>query len=100
MSRAAKSEKTYPAAVELAGHYRMVLSNPSDGCYQLRHVDLGWIINLYPRRNGASPRAYSDPHHRGPFLNLPQLWTLLDAVEAAVDAAPLQPAAKAESGQV
>jgi len=63
----------------------MSLTNPSDGCYQLRSA-AGWIINMYPRRKGVSSRMYHDPHHRGPFLRLPENWTLLDAVKAAIDA--------------
>lgn len=84
MSRAFNSEKTFAEAVELSKANGMRLTNPSDGCYQLRHLAVGWIINLYPRRNGASPRMYHDPKHKGPYLSLPQNWTLLDAVKAAV----------------
>ena len=50
----------------------------------LRFKAKKWIYNLMPRVKGANPRVYSDPHHRGPFLPLPQEWTLLDAVKAAV----------------
>jgi hypothetical protein len=81
--RAELSERTYRAAERMAWERGMVLTNPSDGCYQLRHRGRGYIVNLYPRRKGITPRAYHDPHHRGPFLPLPENWTLLDAVVAA-----------------
>lgn len=82
--RAAASAETFHAAKVLAEANGMKFLNPSAGCYQLRHLTLGWIINMYPRSNGISPRMYHDPHHRGPFLKLPNDWTLLDAVKAAV----------------
>lgn len=83
--RADKSERTFESAESLALANGMCLTNPSDGCYQLRHVVAGWILNLYPRRNGLSPRAYHDPAHKGPFLALPQNWTLLDVVQSAAE---------------
>lgn len=82
-NRAKKSEATFGDASDLASRSGMSLTNPSDGCYQLRHNAKGWILNLYPRRSGLSPRAYHDPSHRGPFLTLPQNWTLLEAVQSA-----------------
>ena len=84
--RAEISESTSSDAAKLAAENGMSLTAPSNGCYQLRHRRKGWIINMYPRRNGGSPRMYHDPNHRGPFLDLPELWTLLDAVHAAVAA--------------
>jgi len=81
--RALKSENTFDDARALAAQHCMRLTNPSLGCYQLRWGK-NWILNLYPRRHGSAPRAYHDPHHRGPFLPLPEVWTLLDVVEAAV----------------
>ena len=83
-SRAEHSERTFPEARFLAAEHGMVLTNPSDGCFQLRWGP-GWIVNLYPRHQGLSPRMYHDPRHRGPFLqSLPENWTLLQAVEAAI----------------
>jgi len=84
MNRAQKCEKTRDEAERLAAEHGMRLTNPSDGCYQLRHLAAGWIVNAYPRRKGAFPRLYHDPHHRGPFLDVPEQWTLLDVVQAAV----------------
>ncbi len=83
-SRAQRCEATMREAADLAHRNGMTLRNHSDGCYQLRHVAKGWIINLYPRHGGFSPRVYHDPHHRGPFLALPRMWTLLDVVRAAI----------------
>ena len=94
-SRAELSEDTYEAAAELAKQNGLSLTSPADGCYQMRHKAKGWIINIYPRRNGGSPRMYHDPHHRGPFLDLPRAsthpheeccWTIMDAVNAAIKA--------------
>jgi hypothetical protein len=91
MNRADRSEATYAEAIALAQANGLTLLCTSDGCYQLRHPARGWIINMYPRRNGLSPRMYHDPHHRGPFLQLPENWTLLDAVHAAVLASAATP---------
>jgi len=86
MGRAEQSERTFRRAQDLAIGWGLVLSNPSDGCYQLRSITKGWIINLYPRRKGFTPRVYHDPNHKGPFLRMREEWTLLDAVEAAMRA--------------
>ncbi len=83
MDRAQTSEATFAEAKALADAHGFRLTNPSDGCYQLRFMD-EWIINLYPRRKGGSPRMYHDKHKPGPFLKLPQDWTILDAVQAAI----------------
>ena len=85
IDRAAKSEATFNEARALAEANGFQLTQPSDGCYQLRRLKPLWIYNLYPRRSGLSPRIYSDPHHRGPFLRgMPEPWTLLDVVRAAI----------------
>lgn len=84
MTRAKQCEATYDAARELAAAHGWALSNPSDGCYQLRHHGRDWLYNLYPRRGQHSPLIYGDLHHRGPFLDVPQYWTLLDVVQAAI----------------
>ncbi len=84
LSRAQMSEMTFDAAAKLASENEMRLTNPSAGCFQLRHHRFNWIINLYPRHNGRTPRVYNDRSRPGPFLKMPSLWTLLDAVEAAI----------------
>jgi hypothetical protein len=86
VNRAQQSMATFESAEQLAAANGMILTNPSDGCYQLRHIVRRWIINLYPRTTGFTPRAYHDPHKPGPFLRLPKNWTLLDAVKAAITA--------------
>jgi hypothetical protein len=78
-----KRESTFEVARDKAKAYGLELTNTSEGCYQLRCPKEGWILNLYPRRKGFTPRAYHDPNHRGPFLDLPELWTLADVVKAA-----------------
>jgi len=81
------STRTFEEAAALAQQHGFELTNPGDGCYHLRHRQLRWIYNLYPRRHGASPRIYSDKVHRGPYLNnLPQPWTLLDVTRAVIKA--------------
>lgn len=87
MDRATRSERTFDDAAALAKANGMEFRNPSDGCYQLRwgqHRGRLFIVNLYPRRQGGSSRAYHDPHYRGPYLALPKDWTLLDVVKSAV----------------
>ena len=78
------SEETFDAASIYADMHDMRFTNPSSGCYQLRHNKKGWIINMYPRRKGLSPRMYHDAHRPGPFLTLPKNWSLMDAVMIAV----------------
>lgn len=53
-------------------HFRLI-------CYPGRR----WvrIYNLYP----STQRIYSDPKHRGPFLEVKRPWTLLDVVKARVE---------------
>ncbi len=81
--RATTSANTFDEAQALARESGMALTNPSSGCYQLRYPARGWLINMYPRHSGCSPRMYHDPHHPGPYLTLPEDWTLLHAVQAA-----------------
>ena len=87
MNRVARCVERYSEAVELAESNGLRLTNPSTGCYQLRHLSRGWILNLYPRCNGATGRLYWDPHHKGPFLPLPEHWTVMEVVEAMIKAA-------------
>ena len=83
MARRAKhSASTFLLAQALADAYDMKLTNPAQGGYQLRHIKMGWIVNLYPRTHGFTPHMYHDPHRPGPFVQLPQCWTLWDAVVA------------------
>lgn len=93
--RAKRCVETFAEAVELGKSHGVTLTNPSDGCYQVRtEVDIPyegreskfWIYNLYPRLHGHYPRIYSDTTHRGPFLDVPEFWTLLDVVQAVIRA--------------
>ncbi len=47
--------------------------------YQLKPADGAWLMNIYP----SNRRLYADPQKRGPFLRVPDNWTLLDVVKAA-----------------
>lgn len=49
---AKRSESTFQEAALRADGYGMQLTNPSDGCYQVRDREHGWIYNIYPRRRG------------------------------------------------
>ena len=84
MNRIQKFESTWGKAVHLAAENDMQLTNPSTGCYQLRHRERGWITNMYPRATKATPLLQQDTHRPGPDLFLPTHWTLLDVVEGAV----------------
>jgi len=84
--RAQDSMATFGDAVILASENGMAFTNPSDACYQLRHNEKGWILNMYPRNKGFSGRLYADPHHKPPFILVKCPWTLLDAVTAAINA--------------
>jgi len=56
----------------------MTLKQHSDQHYQLSHPD-GWLLNIYP----GNRRLYHDKNRKGPFLQVPLEWTLLDVVNAA-----------------
>ena len=40
-----------------------------------------WLLNIYP----GNRRLYHDQNRMGPFLSVPDDWTLLDVVRAAVE---------------
>lgn len=69
------------AAARKAG---LSLIQRDDHHYQLRgnrHGD--WLINLYP----GNGRVYADRNKaQAPFLELPEYWTLMDLVDAAIKA--------------
>lgn len=46
---------------------------------------LRWSVSLWPTINEWS-RVSWDPEHMGPVLSLPRPWTILDAVDAMVEA--------------
>ncbi len=50
--------------------------------YQLKPQDGSWLKNIYP----SNRRIYADPNKRGPFLHVPDDWTLIDVVRAAAKA--------------
>lgn len=79
-------QSQFREAAILAETHGMALTKPSEDSYQLRLGKDGWIINIYPRARGGSPRMYHDRNRKGPYLALPASWDLLDAVQAAVTA--------------
>ncbi len=58
--------------------FSIVLRQCTTAHYQLIYGD--WIYNLYP----GNQRIYSDPKHRGPFLNVPKPWTLSEVADAVI----------------
>lgn len=82
--RVRKFVASFEPASKLAREHGMRLTNPSEGCYQLRRFDPDWIYNLYPKPNSDNPRVWIDPNRRGPFLTLPEQWDLLDAVKSVL----------------
>lgn len=72
-------------ARSLASRAGLVLARHSDVHYSLRHPD-GWIFNIYP----GNRRLYYDKNRKkGPFIKLPDNWTLMDVVKEAVKQAGL-----------
>lgn len=75
----------YREAAQLANQHNLVLRQCSEVHYQLRTFRDGkvvWLYNLYP----GNRRVWSDPRFKGPFLKLPDGWTLADVVRAVVRA--------------
>lgn len=59
----------------------MILKRHNDVHYLLEPAGGAWLVNLYP----GNGRVYGDRNRpeRGPYLALPERWTLRDAVLAA-----------------
>lgn len=78
-----KSLAVFEQAQELAHKNGFQLHRHSPHHFALIYKVRGytkWLWNLYP----SNQRIYTDPHFRGPFLELQKPWTLLDAVSAAI----------------
>lgn len=74
----------YAEAARVARQRGLRLRRRSETHYQLtpRGEDRGWLLNLYP----TNSRVWGDRNRpRGPMLNLPYGWTLMDAVNRAAD---------------
>lgn len=70
----------FDAAKKRAADAGLRLTRHSEQHYQIS--DGAWIINLYP----GNQRIYADPkRRRAPFLELKRPWSLMDAVEAAIN---------------
>jgi len=78
------SEDVFEEAVTLAYANHCVLRRkPGNAHFQLLCLNENseyFIYNLYP----STQRIYSDPKHRGPFLQVKKPWTLLDVVKAKI----------------
>lgn len=78
------SEDVFKEAAILAAANHCALNRMPNGYhYQLVCINgdrPDYIYNLYP----STQRIYADPKHRGPFLQVPKPWTLLDVVKAKV----------------
>lgn len=76
--RAVKAWGTFARARDLARRHGLRLSAPTHFQYQLQVGDA--LYNLYP----STQRIQIDRHHRGPRLDVPRPWGLLDVVRAAI----------------
>jgi len=78
------SVDVFDEAVTLAYANHCVLQRkPGNAHFQLLCLNENseyFIYNLYP----STQRIYSDPKHRGPFLQVKKPWTLLDVVKAKI----------------
>lgn len=64
--------RAYRAGLDLTRHNEAHYSLAREG---------GWRLNIYP----GNGRLYMDRNHaRAPFLALPEGWTILDVVDAAI----------------
>jgi len=80
--RAAKAVSQACEAAALAKTNGMRLIRRDNIHYQLIGGSPAWLINLYP----SNGRIYADPKRaKAPFLNVPDEWTLSDAVNAAIE---------------
>lgn len=78
--RRAEATTEFDEACQLARANGLRLRCCSDAHYQLKHVCKDWLLNIYP----GNRRLYHDPQRMGPFLRVPDDWTLIDIVRAAV----------------
>ena len=76
-----RSGQVYTKARDIAARYGLELTRITDRHYKLKHP-AGWIKCLYP----SSQQVWAPPSDKGPFLLLPEPWTLLDVVNAAIAA--------------
>lgn len=80
-ARATAASQEFPKAFYLASEKGLLLTKPSDIHYQLSPKDRSWILNIYP----SNRRLYHDRNKSTPpYLDLPDDWTLLGVVRAAV----------------
>ena len=76
------STECYREAMRLADDHGMILRRLTQTHYHLRSVRDGWLLNIYP----GDQRLGRDVHlPQCPTLNVPQNWTVLDVVKAAVE---------------
>lgn len=72
----------FEEASKLASQAGMTFVKHSEIHYQLRGKT-GWVLNVYP----GNRRIFHDRNHlRPPYLKIQSDWTLIDIVNAAIDA--------------
>ena len=69
------------AAVKMAYEYGLSLVQHPNYICTLRHSS-GWCKNI----DISKQHIWASTKNKGPFLYLPELWTLLDVVQAAIAA--------------
>lgn len=80
-ARSDRAQRDFMAAAQLAIDNGLTLLRHTPIHFQLKSPQ-GWIINLFP----SNRRIYSNKGNaRGPFLNVPYEWTLMDVVRAAIE---------------
>jgi hypothetical protein len=74
------AEAAFPEARALAASAEFRLLRHSVAHYQLWSPDRKWLLNIYP----GNRRLFHDKEKSGPYLRVPDEWTLLDVVQAAI----------------
>jgi len=77
-----RSGQVYAKARGVAALHGLKLIRHMDAYYSLINPTAGWRKELYP----GNQRIWWQMGPIGPFLLLPEPWTLLDVVEAAIAA--------------
>ena len=70
----------FPSIRQHAAEHDLRLTRHTEAHYQLAPVDRSWILDIYPGKR----RLYSDRKKVAPHLSVPEDWTLMDVVEAAI----------------
>lgn len=100
MNRRWVSEQIAPAASQLAEMHglKLTLLDGEEMFFRLQwwgKERLIWSVDLWPTF-GDWARVEWDPNHKGPILPLPRPWTILDAVNAMIEAKDKQTSSPGE----